>query len=301
MRKNIVQLCFAAGIYLTIAPSGFGQNIVVDATPSHVANSFSPFRALGAAVDRLRAPGGGRGGRGAAGTVAPPRKATREEIERHVETILSGQPLKEILGSGWQTVSYRQNTELHIEAWHWNPKGVWSNPARQEGYFVGSAEPGPEPIKHSWAYALPHRGTTTGSGEAWSRLTDGDLNTYWKSNPYLTRDFTGEPDSMHAQWVVLDLGSKLDINAIRIAWANPYARNYTVQLWTGPVSPLFDNTGVEGNPDYLNTWGTWKTFPLGVIVGGKGGTATHKLASWTIPVRWLRIRMMESSNTCDTH
>lgn len=276
-----------------LAATASAQNIVVDAAPSHVSNSFSPLRALGAAVDRLRAPGGGRG--------APPRKATREEVEKHVETILSGPPLKEILNSGWQTISYRQNTELHIEAWHWNPKGTWSNAARQEGYFVGSPDPAPEPIKHSWAYPLPHRGTTTGSGEAWSKLTDGDLTTYWKSNPYLTQGFTGESDRLHPQWVVLDLGGRVDINAIRIAWTNPYARTYSVQFWTGPVAPLFDNTGVEGNPAYLDTWGTWKNFPLGSISSGKGGTVTHQLASWTIPVRWLRIRMMESSDTCDTH
>jgi hypothetical protein len=298
MTRSIVQICFAAGALLEIASTAGGQNIVVDAAPSHVANSFSPFRALGAAIDRLRAPGAGRG---AGNLTGPARKATREEVEKHVETILSGQPLKEILDAGWQTVTYRQNTELHIEAWHWNPKGVWSNAAKQEGYFVGNAQPGLEPIKHSWAYPLPHRGTTTGSGEAWSKLTDGELNTYWKSNPYLTKDFTGESDSLHPQWVVLDLGSKIDINAIRIAWTNPYARTYSVQFWTGPVTPIFDNTGVEGNPDYLNTWGTWKTFPMGTIAAGRGGAVTHKLASWTIPVRWLRIRLIESSNTCDTH
>ncbi len=30
------------------------QNIVVDSTPSHVVSSFSPFRSLGAGIDRLR-------------------------------------------------------------------------------------------------------------------------------------------------------------------------------------------------------------------------------------------------------
>jgi hypothetical protein len=293
MHKAISHTYCAIGALLGIAASASAQTIVVDAAPAHVANSFSPYRALGAAVDRLRAPGGGRG--------VPPNKATRAEVEKHVETVLSGRVLKEILDAGWQTVSYRQNTELHIEAWHWNPNGVWSNAAKQEGYFVGSAEPGPEPIKHSWAYPLPHRGTTRGSGAAWSRLTDGDLNTYWKSNPYLTRDFTGEADSLHPQWVVIDLGGNVDINAIRIAWANPYARQYAVQFWTGAVSPLFDNTGVEGDARYLNTWGTWKTFPMGTFAEEKGGTVTHKLVSWTIPVRYVRILMKESSNTCDTH
>ena len=39
---------------------------------------------------------------------------------------------------------------------------------------------------------------------------------------------------------------------------------------------------------------------LGTVNEGKGGTATLKLVSWTIPVRYLRIWMTESSNTCDS-
>jgi len=297
MERRTVRIVFEIVACVGIAGAAAAQNIVVDTAPSHIANSFSPFRALGAAVDRLRAPGGGRAGNAAAAVVKP----TREATEKHVETILSGQPLKEILGAGWQTVSYRQNTELHIEAWHWNPKGVWSDTAKKEGYFVGSADPGPEPIKHSWAYPLPHRGTTRGSGQAWSKLTDGDPKTYWKSNPYLTKDFTGEADSLHPQWVVIDLGAKMDINAIRIDWTNPYARQYAVQLWTGATEPLFDGTGTEGDMTYQNSEGVWKTFPMGAFAGGSGGTITRKLVSWTIPVRYLRIWMRESSNTCDTH
>lgn len=241
------------------------QKVTVDATPSHVANTFSPPHALGAAIDRLR-------------TGTP-------------DKLLADPLLKEILGAGWQTVSYRQNTELMVEAWHWNPNGTWSNPAKQEGYFVGSATPTDEMIRHSWAYPLPHRGFSRGDGNGWSRLTDGDPHSYWKSNPYLTKTFTGEDDLLHPQWVMIDLGSKIDVNAIRIDWANPYARKYSVQFWTGELEPFYDGT----------TKGTWQTFPLGSIVEGKGGTVTLKLVSWMIPVRYLRIWMTESSNTCDTH
>src|ERR1051325_10155339 len=52
--------------------------------------------------------------------------------------------------------------------------------AKQEGYFTGSAEPTSAKIQHSWAYPLPHRGATMGDGNGWSRLTDGDLKSYWK-------------------------------------------------------------------------------------------------------------------------
>jgi hypothetical protein len=178
-----------------------------------------------------------------------------------------------------------------IEAWHWNARGMWSNAAKQEGYFTGSAIPTEEKILHSWAYPLPHRGATLGDGDGWSRLTDGDTKSYWKSNPYLTKAFTGEDDSLHPQWVMIDLGAKMDINAIRIAWANPYARRYSVQFWTGELEPFYDG---------INK-GAWQTFPTGVITSGAGGTPTLKLVSWKIPVRYLRIWMTESSNTCDTH
>ena len=155
---------------------------------------------------------------------------------------------------------------------------------------MGSAEPGAE-IHNSWAYPLPHRGFSRGDGNGWSRLTDGDPTSYWKSNPYLTKAFTGEDDSLHPQWVMIDLGTKIDVNAIRIAWAEPYAKRYAVQFWTGELEPFYDGT----------TKGTWQTYPLGNITDGKGGTVTLKLVSWMIPVRYIRIWMTESSNTCDTH
>jgi hypothetical protein len=246
---------------VTPAAGAKPEKIVVDSTPSHAVNSFSPTRALGAGLDRLR---GGR-----------------------TDKLLSEPFLKEILSAGWQPVSYRQNTELHVEAWHWNPNGTWSDPAGQ-GYFTGSAVPSGM-IRHSYAYPLPHRGFSRGDGNGYSRLTDGDLNTYWKSNPYLASAFTGEDDSLHPQWVLVDLGSRIEINAARIAWASPYAKRYRVQFWTGEEEPL--RSPVKG---------AWVTFPLGAVAEGHGGTVTLRLASWKIPVRHLRIWMTGSSNTCDS-
>jgi len=251
-------------VFLALSNLAVAQKVTVDADPAHVANTFSPVHSLGAAIDRLR-------------TGTP-------------DHLLKDPLLKEILGAGWQTVTYRQNTELMVEAWHWNPEGKWSNPEKQEGYFVGSAEPAAE-IHSSWAYPLPHRGFSRGDGNGWSRLTDGDIHSYWKSNPYLTKAFTGEDDSLHPQWIMIDLGSKIDVNAIRIAWADPYAKKYAVQFWTGELEPFYDGT----------MKGTWQTFPLGKITEGKGGTVTLQLVDWMIPVRFVRIWMTESSNTCDTH
>jgi hypothetical protein len=245
--------------------SAMSQSLVVDSTNSHAANSFSPVRALGAAVDRL--------GIGVA------------------EKELTGSMLQVLLDSGWQSISYRQNTELHAEAWHWNPRGTWSD--SEKGYFTGSATP-TETIRHSYGYALPHRGTTRaarGGTTYFSRLTDGDLGSYWKSNPYLTRSFTGEDDSLHPQWVIVDLGSLQPVNAIRILWAEPHATRYRVQFWTGG----------EQNPRRATT-GLWQTFPAGTVNDGRGGTFTLPLTTFQTPTaRYIRILMTASSNTCDTH
>lgn len=268
-----VRYSVVISIFFLATAAANSQSVIVDAAPSHVVNSFSPLKALGGAIDRLR------GG------------ATKEANEKNTERLLTNPVLKELLGAGWQPVTYRQNTELMIEAWHWNARGVWSNAAKKEGYFIGSAEPTDEKILHSWAYPLPHRGATLGDGNGWSRLTDGDLESYWKSNPYLAEPYTGEDDSRHPQWVMIDLGAKVDLNAIKIAWANPYATRYDVQFWTGELEPFYDG---------INK-GTWQTFPMGVINQGKGGTPMLKLVSSKIPVRYLRIWMTESSNTCDTH
>ncbi len=271
--KLISGICLSIGAFLLTVDVAHAQKIVVDVAPSHVANTFSPLQSLGGGIDRLR------GG------------ATRESNEKHTERVLTNPVLAEQLAAGWGAVSYRQNTELMIEAWHWNPRGKWSNAAKQEGYFTGSAEPTDEMIRHSWAYPLPHRGATLGDGNGWSRITDGNPNSYWKSNPYLTKAFTGEDDSLHPQWVMIDLGARMDVNAIRIAWADPYAKRYHVQFWTGDKEPFYEG---------INK-GAWQTFPMGTVTEGQGGTPTLKLVSWTIPVQYLRIWMTESSNTCDSH
>jgi hypothetical protein len=240
------------------------QTIQVDTTPAHSTNRFVPNETLGAGIDRI--PG--------------------EAIDKG----LVNPSLDQVLASGWQTVSYRQNTELTMEAWHWNPNGTWSDPTGK-GYFTGSATPA-DPIRYSYGYSLPHRGTTRndGTGNAgFSRLTDGDLNTYWKSSPYLTQRFTGERDSLHPQWVILDLTQNQMVDSIRIAWANPYAIRYLVQYWTGD------------DPIKAQTKGVWQTFAHGAVTGGKGGTETLRLSDNPGPIRFVRILMTESSNTCDSH
>ena len=85
--------------------------------------------------------------------------------------------------------------------------------------------------------------------------------TYWKSNPYLTSNFTGESDALHPQWVVVDLKAEKPVSAIRIAWASPYATNYQVEYWVGTDALDFD-AGPKGE---------WKAFPSGTLKNAQGG------------------------------
>lgn len=207
-----------------------------------------------------------------------------------VDKVYTQPIIKECLSAGWGPITYRQNTELQIAAWHWNHMGTWSDSARQSGYFTGSSEPR-EFLRHSYGYPLPHRGNTRNGGteHGYSRLTDGNPDSYWKSNPYLTHRYTGEDDTLHPQWVVIDLGAVEQVSVLRVDWANPYARKYEVQYWAG-----------EHAMDQPIA-GTWTAFPQGLINNGQGGTVTLKLTPQPVTARFLRIWMTESANTCDTH
>jgi hypothetical protein len=230
-------------------------------SPGHALAEFRPNEALGASIDRV--PTGS------------------------VDALYSPRVIEQILSAGWGAVSYRLNTELHVEAWHWNARGAWSDSA-ERGYFVGSAELA-EPIRHSFGYPLPRRGFTRNEGtenEGYSRLNDGDPKSFWKSNPYLSHAFTGESDSAFPQWVVIDLGERHDVDAIRIAWAAPYAKRYEIRYWTGEEAIKKPAAG------------QWSAFPGGRISTGSGGVVIHKLAPSPLPVRFVRIQMDESSETC---
>ncbi|MGC2368353.1 MAG: discoidin domain-containing protein [Candidatus Sulfotelmatobacter sp.] len=253
---------FALGLMFAATESA-AQTIQVDITPTHSTNHFRPNETLGAGIDRI------------------PAEA--------IDSGLTQPNLGRAMASGWQPVSYRNNTELSIEAWHWNPRGTWSEPG-DKGYFTGSAIP-TEPIRYSYGYALPHRGFTRNDGTpnaGFSRITDGDENTYWKSNPYLTERFTGESDSLHPQWVVIDLAQTQQVDSIQIKWGEPYATKFVVQHWSGD------------DPMHWPTRGVWQTFPLGVIEHSHGGSDILRLNSSPLPIRFVRIMMTESSNTCGT-
>ena len=245
-------------------PAAMTQTVHVDVSPGK-AIAFDPDKAMGTSMDILSA--------------------------AELDTVYSEPIVKAGLSAGWGPISYRQNTELTYDAWHWNPTGMWSDEQHKSGYFLGSAEP-KDVLRESFGYRLPHRGTTrSDSGQnEYSQMTDGDPASYWKSNPYLSGKFTGDPDSANPQWVVIEFPLQQDIDAIQIDWASPYATKYVVEYWMGRESALDRQTA-----------GAWEEFPQGEVTGGVGGSKVQRLADRPIATRFLRIWMTESSNTCDTH
>jgi hypothetical protein len=236
--------------------------VTVSLSPGQPANRFTPSRALGAGVDG--------------------------HADRETDRQLSPANIKAMLSAGLNSLSYRLRTELAGEAWHWNPNGRWSDPAHWRGYWTSSSKPG-RPIHVSYGYRLPRRGNTIdqANDDGYSRLDDGDVRTFWKSNPYLDKYFTGENHSTHAQWVMIDLGEIKQINAIKILWAQPFATNYSIEFG--------EFVGEEDLSQRLPT--EWHNFPQGHEVKGTGGNVLLRLTSAPLAVRYVRIVLRESSGT----
>ncbi len=233
--------------------------ITIRVTP-HPVNTFVPSRALGAGID-----------------------AHDKGI---VDRIYRRETIKAMLSAGFKPLTYRLRTELGIEAWHWNPKGVWSDPANQQGYWTSDAN-ADSPIRTCYGYRLPHRGSTIdqANNDGFSRLDDGDPNTFWKSNPYLDKRYTGESNALHPQWIVIDLGRPAEVNAVRILWGNPYAVQYRVEYNSSCLPVDKESEGI------------WITFPGSKIERGCGSAAKLRLASRAVRARYVRILMTVSSET----
>lgn len=97
---------FLAIAWAATVSAAFAQTVRVDMTPSH-ALRFDPDQAMGSSMDILPA--------------------------RDFDAVYSGPILKEALSAGWGPITYRQNPELTIAAWHWNPHGKWSDAQNQSG------------------------------------------------------------------------------------------------------------------------------------------------------------------------
>jgi hypothetical protein len=75
-----------------LVPTLHAQTIRVDITPAHATNSFVPKESLGAGVDRI------------------PVDAIDHDF--------TPATLNQVFAAGWQPMTYRQNTDLAVEAWH---------------------------------------------------------------------------------------------------------------------------------------------------------------------------------------
>lgn len=194
----------------------------------------------------------------------------------------------EMRSAGLGPLTYRLRTELAGEVWHWNPRGTWSDPTHQCGYWV-SDDSLADPINLSYGYRLPRRGNTIdqANDDGYSRLADGDQESFWKSNPYLDSHFTDEPGDAHPQWVVIDLGATRPINCVRIHWGTPYAQQYRVEYWNGE-DPMHLHTDRKDQ---------WRPFPNGEANGGSGGDESVRLCAKPLPARFVRVVMSRSSQT----
>jgi hypothetical protein len=196
--------------------------------------------------------------------------------------------IAEMLSAGLGPLTYRLRTELGGEVWHWNPRGTWSDPAHQCGYWTSDDSLG-EPINVSYGYHLPRRGNTIdqANDDGYSRIADGDEGSFWKSNPYLDSHFTGESEDAHPQWLVIDLGASKPVNAIRIHWAAPYAKRYRVEYWPGE-DPM------HLHPDDDDDW---QPFAGGNVDDAHGDDQLIRLADRPRATRFVRIVMNRSSGT----
>src|ERR1043166_6846734 len=232
---------------------------------SHPTNRFVPSHAIGAAIDGH---------------------------EKGVNDLQLAPPnIQAMLSAGFRSLTYRLRTELAGDVWHWNPAGSWSNAQSKRGYWTSDAKLG-DPISLSYGYSLPRRGNTIdqANNAGYSRIDDGDTESFWKSNPYLDRRFTGEDNKLHPQWIVIDFEKPVPINMVRILWGQPFAVICKIQYGN------FDDVSDIA----LNAPGTWKDFPWSDFTGGLSSDPKSKglmlqLARAPIKARWIRILMTQSS------
>lgn len=216
--------------------------------------------------------------------------------EGETSSIYSAKNVQKMRNAGLEPVSYRLRTELGVEAWHWSEQGTWSDPDYLQGYWVSNGS-SRQAVLMSHGYRLPRRGNTIdqAANDGYSRLTDGDATSFWKSNPYLDERYTGEANSEHPQWLVVELGTQRPVNAIRIDWGKPYATRFEIQY---SAEASHDNTMASTDPDFgATSVGAWRTFPHGVISSSDGKTVLLRLAEVPVETQHIQILLYNSSGT----
>jgi hypothetical protein len=207
---------------------------------------------------------------------------------------LSPGNIDEMKSAGLQSLTYRLRTELGQEVWHWNPSGHWSEKGKRQGYWVSDTT-SEEPINVSYGYNLPRRGSTfdQANNNGYSRIDDGNLQTYWKSNPYLDKRFTYEADSIHPQWVAIDLGRKRWVNTLIIYWGDPFAVSFRIEFVSADAVDKFNHVTI------LDPYGPndWHLVPGESIANCKGGKLVIQFPGKPLKLRILRILCLVSSGT----
>jgi hypothetical protein len=198
------------------------------------------------------------------------------------------QTLNELKEAPFYALAYRLRTELAGEVWHWNEDGTWSDPGHAQGYWTSGAT-SEKPIQVSNGYRLPRRGNTKDQAnhDGYSRLSDGDPASFWKSNPYLDAFYTGEDNALNPQWILINFRKDVPIDALRILWSEPYAVDYDVQYWEGEPAEYYK--------DMLR--GRWRMFPKGRITGAAGGDALLRVSDSPIKTNYIRILLKKASGT----
>ncbi|HSS18196.1 MAG TPA: hypothetical protein VLQ29_14665, partial [Candidatus Dormibacteraeota bacterium] len=111
---NLIQLAAAIEVRADEKPFAVSAVVIAD----HPVNQCVPTKALGAGVDGHQ----------------------RDECVR----MFTDKNIAEMRSAGFGPLTYRLRTELAGEVWHWNPRGTWSNPVHQCGYWISDdslAEP----------------------------------------------------------------------------------------------------------------------------------------------------------------
>jgi hypothetical protein len=229
---------------------------------------------------------------GAPAATVTPSEALGGGIDGHrqgeTERTFKAGTVKQLLQAPFYRMSYRLRTELGGEGWHWNEEGTWSDPEHAQGYWTSSDRSG-KPIMVSNGYRLPRRGNTRDQAnhDGYSRLSDGDTGSFWKSNPYLDAFYTGEDNALYPQWALINFRKDEDIQALRILWAEPYAADFDIQYWEGEAAEFYK--------DMLR--GRWRNFPNGQIRGAAGGDALLRLSDAPVRTTYIRILLKKGSGT----
>jgi hypothetical protein len=231
-------------------------------SPNHPENTFIPSHNIGGAIDG--------------------------HFKGDIDKMLTPQNISEMKLAGLRPVSYRLRTELAGEVWHWNPNGKWSDSLNQQGYWISDTV-SEKPIQLSYGYRLPRRGNThdQANDDGYSRIADGDTTTFWKSNPYLDSFYTHETNDLHPQWIIVDLGKKYPVNALRFFWADPYALEYKVDYAKRYDRQYFD----PFEP------GIWRPFSAHEIDNRKDKNSIRIISNKPLTVRFIRISFSKSSET----